>query len=117
MLISDKLVSWVCIMQVAFNWMELPRLTEEELDLCRKAFQHFDKDGAECSAKQTRAQLSRYIGPSKLQMLVLMQDNISGRHALAGSGTIDVKELRTALAALGQNPTDEELFVMISQVS
>jgi Ca2+-binding EF-hand superfamily protein len=40
-----------------------------------------------------------------------------GRHALAGSGTIDVKELRTALAALGQNPTDEELFVMISQVS
>jgi hypothetical protein len=53
MLISDKLVSWVCMMQVAFNWMELPRLTEEELDLCRKAFQHFDKDGAECSAKQT----------------------------------------------------------------
>jgi hypothetical protein len=34
----------------------------------------------------------------------------------AGSGTIDVKELRTALSALGQSPTDEELFVMISQV-
>lgn len=34
-----------------------------------------------------------------------------------GSGTIDVKELRTALNALGQNPSDEELFVMISQVS
>eukprot|EP00195_Chlamydomonas_chlamydogama_P001697 CAMPEP_0202919866 /NCGR_PEP_ID=MMETSP1392-20130828/76554_1 /ASSEMBLY_ACC=CAM_ASM_000868 /TAXON_ID=225041 /ORGANISM="Chlamydomonas chlamydogama, Strain SAG 11-48b" /LENGTH=148 /DNA_ID=CAMNT_0049613327 /DNA_START=173 /DNA_END=619 /DNA_ORIENTATION=+ len=55
----------------------LPRLTEEELDLCRKAFQMFDKDG---------------------------------------SGTIDVRELKTALNALGQNPTDEELFVMISQV-
>lgn len=36
--------------------------------------------------------------------------------ACTGSGTIDVKELRTALNALGQHPTDEELFVMISQV-
>ncbi len=32
------------------------------------------------------------------------------------SGTIDTKELRTALSALGQNPSEEELFVMISQV-
>ncbi|KXZ54948.1 hypothetical protein GPECTOR_3g117 [Gonium pectorale] len=32
------------------------------------------------------------------------------------SGTIDTKDLRTALSALGQNPTEEELFVMISQV-
>ena len=38
------------------------------------------------------------------------------RSACTGSGTIDVKELRTALNALGQHPTDEELFVMISQV-
>jgi calmodulin len=35
---------------------------------------------------------------------------------LAGSGTIDTKELKTALSALGQNPSDEEIFVMISQV-
>lgn len=34
---------------------------------------------------------------------------------LAGSGTIDIKELKTALTALGQSPSDEELFVMISQ--
>ncbi|KAG2430717.1 hypothetical protein HYH02_013559 [Chlamydomonas schloesseri] len=33
-----------------------------------------------------------------------------------GSGTIDTKELRTALSALGQNPTEEDMFVMISQV-
>ena len=30
------------------------------------------------------------------------------------SGTIDIKELRTAMQGLGQNPSDEELFVMIS---
>lgn len=34
-----------------------------------------------------------------------------------GTGTIDVRELKTALIALGQQPSDEELFVMISQVS
>ncbi|PNH04659.1 Dynein light chain, flagellar outer arm [Tetrabaena socialis] len=56
--------------------INLPPLTEEELDMCRKAFNMFDKDA---------------------------------------SGTIDVKELRTALSALGQNPTEEELFVMVSQ--
>ncbi|KAG2496512.1 hypothetical protein HYH03_005336 [Edaphochlamys debaryana] len=33
-----------------------------------------------------------------------------------GTGTIDTKELRTALSALGQNPSEEEMFVMISQV-
>ncbi len=35
----------------------------------------------------------------------------------AGSGTIDVKEMKAALEAMGQHPTDEELFVMIHQVS
>mmetsp|Transcript_22619 Transcript_22619/g.27300 ORF Transcript_22619/g.27300 Transcript_22619/m.27300 type:complete len:148 (-) Transcript_22619:793-1236(-) len=33
-----------------------------------------------------------------------------------GSGTIDVTELKATLNAMGQNPTDEELFLMISQV-
>lgn len=33
-----------------------------------------------------------------------------------GSGTIDVQELRATLQALGQSPTDEELFLMISSV-
>lgn len=56
---------------------KLASLTAEELEMCRKAFQMFDKDN---------------------------------------SGTIDTKELRTALSALGQNPSEEELFVMISQV-
>ncbi|KAK9809046.1 hypothetical protein WJX72_008371 [[Myrmecia] bisecta] len=43
------------------------------------------------------------------------------RKAFAGfdtdnSGTIDAKELKLVLQALGQAPSDEELFVMISQV-
>lgn len=33
-----------------------------------------------------------------------------------GSGTIDATELRATLEALGQKPTDEELFLMIAQV-
>lgn len=60
------------------NISNMAPLSEEELDMCRKAFTMFDKDG---------------------------------------TGTIDVRELKTALIALGQQPTDEELFVMISQVS
>eukprot|EP00898_Chlorokybus_atmophyticus_P000120 jgi/Chlat1/1108/Chrsp110S01593 len=36
--------------------------------------------------------------------------------ALTSSGTIDASELRATLQALGQSPTDEELFLMISQV-
>ncbi|GFR53023.1 hypothetical protein Agub_g15715 [Astrephomene gubernaculifera] len=55
----------------------LPPLNDEELEMCRKAFNMFDKDA---------------------------------------SGTIDTKDLRTALSALGQNPSEEEMFVMISQV-
>ncbi|KIZ06761.1 Dynein light chain, flagellar outer arm [Monoraphidium neglectum] len=53
------------------------KLNEEELVLCRKAFQSFDKDG---------------------------------------SGTIDVKELKAALSSMGQEMSDEELFVMIHDV-
>mmetsp|Transcript_40898 Transcript_40898/g.97199 ORF Transcript_40898/g.97199 Transcript_40898/m.97199 type:complete len:155 (-) Transcript_40898:100-564(-) len=33
-----------------------------------------------------------------------------------GSGTIDSKELKQVLNALGQNPTDEEVFNMIREV-
>eukprot|EP00878_Enallax_costatus_P021168 GHUV01022401.1.p1 GENE.GHUV01022401.1~~GHUV01022401.1.p1 ORF type:complete len:153 (+),score=61.32 GHUV01022401.1:679-1137(+) len=56
---------------------ETAALSAEELDLCRKAFNSFDKDG---------------------------------------SGTIHVKELKAALSAMNQHPSDEELFVMIHDV-
>ena len=34
----------------------------------------------------------------------------------AGSGTIDVKELKSALFAIGQHPSDEEVYLMIAEV-
>ena len=37
--------------------------------------------------------------------------------AVVGSGTIDANELKATLEALGQNPTAEEIFLMISEVS
>ena len=33
-----------------------------------------------------------------------------------GSGTIDATELKATLQALGQNPTEEEVFLMIAEV-
>ena len=36
--------------------------------------------------------------------------------SFADSGTIDAKELRTALQTLGHTPSDEDLYVMMSQV-
>lgn len=33
-----------------------------------------------------------------------------------GNGTIDLRELKHAMNMMGQNPTDEELFVMMTQV-
>ncbi|KAH8046844.1 Ca2-binding protein [Aureococcus anophagefferens] len=58
--------------------------------------------------------------------MVLSQDEIDGgarrcRDAFLAfdkdrSGTIDVWELRQVLEAMGQKPTEEELFQMISEV-
>ncbi|ACO68511.1 dynein 18 kDa light chain, flagellar outer arm [Micromonas commoda] len=52
----------------------------------------------------------------------LSQDDINGcREAFNkfdkdGSGTIDASELKATLNAMGQSPTEEEIFQMISQV-
>ena len=54
--------------------------------------------------------------------MTLTQDEIDGcRDAFLAfdkdrSGTIDVWELRQVLEAMGQKPTEEELFQMISEV-
>lgn len=37
-------------------------------------------------------------------------------HAGAGSGTIDVKEMKTALQSMGHSPSDEELFAIVHEV-
>jgi len=53
---------------------------------------------------------------------MLAQDEIDKcREAFArfdkdNSGTIDASELKHTLIAIGQNPTDEEIFTMIAQV-
>jgi calmodulin len=59
---------------------------------------------------------------SRLREMVLSQEEIDGcREAFLAfdkdrSGTIDVWELRQVLEAMGQHPTEEELFQMISEV-
>lgn len=37
-------------------------------------------------------------------------------HKQTGSGTIDVKELKTALESMGHSPSDEELFAIVHEV-
>ena len=37
-------------------------------------------------------------------------------HTPSGSGTIDVKELKTALFAIGQQPSDEDVYLMVAEV-
>lgn len=49
-------------------------------------------------------------------LAIQMTECASSSFTSAGSGTIDVKELKLALAAMGQNPSDEELHVMIKTV-
>lgn len=57
-----------------------------------------------------------------LATMGLSQEEIDGcREAFSrfdkdGSGTIDATELKATLQALGQNPTEEEIFLMISEV-
>eukprot|EP00163_Fabomonas_tropica_P000427 TRINITY_DN1025_c0_g2_i1.p1 TRINITY_DN1025_c0_g2~~TRINITY_DN1025_c0_g2_i1.p1 ORF type:complete len:153 (+),score=34.15 TRINITY_DN1025_c0_g2_i1:861-1319(+) len=52
------------------------RLTQDEIDECKTAFDKYDKDG---------------------------------------SGSIDVWELRNTLIAMGQQPTEEEVFKLLSE--
>ena len=78
-------------------------LTAQEVERSRKIFTTFDKDGTipqQCALTKVTLLHSRLI-----------------TYAYAESGTIDVQELRAALQLLGQQPTMEELFIIISQVS
>jgi Ca2+-binding EF-hand superfamily protein len=84
-------------------------LTAEELELCKKAFQAFDKDGAAAAGAD-------FIRPKRTLRLCAQLARPDAAPGPAGSYTIDVKELKSALNTLGQFPTDEELFVMINQV-
>jgi Ca2+-binding EF-hand superfamily protein len=71
-------------------------LTQEEIDACRESFVHFDKDGSGTIDKYEK--LNRF-------RCVSIFCAVSIRY-----------ELAKVLEAMGQKPTEEELFQMISEV-
>ena len=84
-------------------------LTQEEIDGCRDAFLAFDKD--------RRCDVNRRMQLVDLWLL----DDLKSLQTIccppgSHSGSIDVWELRQVLEAMGQKPTEEELFQMISEV-
>jgi hypothetical protein len=87
----------------------MPQLNDEELALCKKAFAQFDKDG------ELGRQLGCFGAPA-------VHNSNSSNNATAsycahtGSGTIDVKEMKTALQSMGHTPSDEELFAIVHEV-
>lgn len=86
-------------------------LTDEELALCRTAFNNFDKDGEVNAKLDRRDAAARQHDPKETRAAAAPCEMLG-----PGSGTIDVKELKAALNSMGQNPTDEELFVIIHDV-
>ena len=100
-------------------------LSVEEIESCRQAFNTFDKDGTKVYVRARRPTRRdplgcRWIactGPKSVadtDALFFVLHCV--RLGVAGSGTIDANELKATLQALGQNPSEEELFLMISQV-
>eukprot|EP00959_Pyramimonas_sp_CCMP1952_P014751 312502-Pyramimonas_sp.AAC.1 len=64
---------------------------------------------------------SQFLRGSTLRQELSEEEMVNARRAFAefdsdGSGSIDASELRQVLLSLGQNPTEEGLFVMISSV-
>lgn len=86
-----------------------------------RSFAKFPNFG-ETPALPSFADLDRFLIPFESHIMVLSQEEIDGcREAFLAfdkdrSGTIDVWELRQVLEAMGQKPTEEELFQMISEV-
>jgi hypothetical protein len=60
------------------------------------------------------------VGPAAAAAVTLLlhaqADQPALLRAAAGSGTIDVKELKDALTAMGHTPCDEELFAIVHEV-
>lgn len=88
-------------------------LGPDALPLSRAAHPTRHRPRADPQNRPACAHMAPGLSPEELQQC---------RRAFAsfdrnGSGTIDVRELRAALEAMGQHVTEEELFVMIHQVS
>lgn len=67
------------------------KLTEKELRICRDLFSRFDAD-------------------RKIQSLLVLA-------CWTGNGTIDVLEIKSALTAIGQQTSEEDLFLILSEVA
>lgn len=120
--------------------MKKPGLSDEELELCKKAFAAFDRDGAcqlaaagpgsllqapadgaerwkgQRPCRRPAADAATAAAPALDASRSMPPPPLLVHHAAAGSGTVDVKELKAVLNSMGQHPTDEELFVMIHDV-
>lgn len=85
------------------------QLNDEELGLCKKAFAQFDKDGE-------NVQAARLFRPQAFSTTAQQQQQRRNCILCTGSGTIDVKEMKTALQSMGHTPSDEELFAIVHEV-
>lgn len=75
---------------------------QPDIETCRRAFAEFDKNS------KTQIICEVCIEGA---LLVLTYGSLG-----TDSGTIDVRELRCALQALGHFPSEEELYVMMGMV-
>mmetsp|Transcript_24453 Transcript_24453/g.49553 ORF Transcript_24453/g.49553 Transcript_24453/m.49553 type:complete len:201 (-) Transcript_24453:403-1005(-) len=85
-----------------------PELTEEQKEEIREAFDLFDTDG---SGNQLLIKIK-----SILCFLINAIQNIFATWNFAFLGTIDAKELKVAMRALGFEPSKEEIRKLISQI-
>ena len=77
----------------------LPELSPEEHALCKAAFRQFDSDGVCVCASRSHG-----------------RSDILNKLHVSGSGAISVKELKSAMIAMGQNPSDDEVFHLVALV-
>ncbi len=95
--------------RVAVKYIVMP-LSQEEIDGCREAFNKFDKDGS----GTVRDPKILFCIPRHGQDQHVLSITFTSRHVYVQQ--IDALELKATLNAMGQNPTEEEIFQMISQV-
>jgi calmodulin len=94
-------------------------LSQEDITACREAFDKFDKDGSGtvrvARARPATASQSARCEPFLVPGVPSLAFS-TPRLTPSRTPQIDASELKATLNAMGQNPTEEEIFQMISQV-
>jgi calmodulin len=94
-------------------------LSQEDITACREAFVKFDKDGSGtvrgARSSRDRSQAARCASHFWYPKCLALTFS-TPRLTPSRSPQIDASELKATLNAMGQNPTEEEIFQMISQV-